>query len=99
MDSSGAGLGGSSGHEQDCPKDALTSTFHYKTGLIHDFVLKQKLDSGGVSNRYLHDLCMCSEHVRVGSMLYALKQSRCVIYELKLTVVSSDLQSVARRVC
>ena len=73
----------SSGHEQDSPKDALKSTFHYKNGLIHDFVLKEKLDSGGVSNRYLHDLCMCSEHVRVGSMLYALKQSRCILHELK----------------
>ena len=73
----------SSGHEQDCPKDALKSTFHFKDGLIHDFVLTEKLNSSGVSNRYLHDLCMCSEHVRIGSMLYALKQSRCVIYELK----------------
>ena len=26
---------------------------------------------------------MCSEHVRVGSMLYALKQSRCILHELK----------------
>ena len=73
----------SSGHEQDCPKDALKSTFHYKDGLIHDFVLKEKLDSGGVSNRYLHDLCMCSEHVRVGSMIFALKQSMCIVYALK----------------
>mgnify|MGYP001454115674 CR=1 FL=1 len=45
--------------------------------------MKEKLDSGGVSNRYLHDLCMCSEHVRVGAMLYALKRSRCIVYELK----------------
>ena len=66
----------SSGHEQDSPKDALKSTFHYKNGLIHDFISKEKFNSGGVSNRYLHDLCMCKEHERVGSMLYALKQSR-----------------------
>ena len=51
--------------------------------MIHGFVTKEKLDSGGVSNRPLHDLAMCSEHVRVGSMLYALKQSRAIVYELK----------------
>ena len=73
----------SSGHEQDAPKDALKSTFHYKNGLIHDFITKEKLDSGGLSNRPLHDLAMCSEHVRVGSMLYALRRSRCIVYELK----------------
>ena len=47
----------SSGHEQDSPKDAFKSTFHYKNGLIHDFILKERLESGGVSNRYLHDVC------------------------------------------
>ena len=65
----------SSAHEQDYPKDALKSTFHYKNGLIHDFVSKERLDSGGISNRPLHDICFCLEHMRVGSMLYALKQS------------------------
>ena len=69
----------SSGHEQDSPKDALKSTFHFKNGLIHDFVTKEKLDSGGVSNRPLHDLAMCPAHMRVGCMLYALSRSRCMI--------------------
>ena len=40
------------GHDQDCPTGAFKSTFHYKDGLIHDFISKEKLDSGGVSNRY-----------------------------------------------
>ena len=73
----------SSGHEQDAPKDALKSTFHYKNGLIHDFITKEKLDSGGVSNRPLHHLATCLEHMRIGCMLYALRRSRCIVYELK----------------
>ena len=88
----------SSGHEQDSPKDAFKSTLHFKNGLIHDFALKEKLDSGGVSNRCLHYLCMCSEHVRVGSMLCALKQSRCIVYELK-TVSCLFLPPKRRQTC
>lgn len=57
--------------------------FHYKNGLIHNFVSKERLDNGGVSNRPLHGLCMCLEHMRVRTMLYALKQSRAIVYELK----------------
>ena len=57
------------------------STFHFKDDLIHDFVTKEQLDSGGVSNRPLHDLAMCLEHMRVGCMSYALRSSRSVVYE------------------
>ena len=73
----------SSNHDADCPAGALKSTFHFENGSIMDFLVKERLDAGGISNRPLHDLCMCAEHVRVGTMLYALKRARCVVYEIK----------------
>ena len=50
--------------------------------MIYDFISSTRL-LGGSSCRVLHDLCMCTEHVRVGQALYELKQSRAVVYELK----------------
>ena len=73
----------SSTREDDAPPGALKSTFHYGTGIIHDFVLKEQLCNGGVSNRPLHDLAMGHEHVRLGTALYTLKRLRCPVYELK----------------
>ena len=69
----------SSRREDDCPPGALKSTFHYEGGSIMDFVLKEPLESGGISNRPLHDMAMCQEHVRLGTALYALKRSRCIV--------------------
>jgi hypothetical protein len=67
----------SSRHEQDSSPEALKSTFHYDGGQILDFLVKEPLLSGRISNRPLHDLAMCSEHIKVGTMLYALKRARC----------------------
>ena len=47
-----------------------------------DFVTKTRLVSS-TSLRSLHDLCMCTEAVRVGQMLYCLKRLRCIPLELK----------------
>ena len=57
--------------------------FHYEGGGINDFVLKEPLLTGGLSNRPLHDLAVAQEHVRLGTALYALKRLRCPVYELK----------------
>ena len=49
---------------------------------MYDFITTTKL-IGNASCRPLHDLCMGTEALRVGQMLYSLKQARAVIYEIK----------------
>jgi hypothetical protein len=49
---------------------------------MYDFVTEERLLSN-TSTRPLHDLAFCSEAVRVGQMLYCIKQSRAVPFELK----------------
>jgi len=69
--------------EDDAPRQGcLTSTFHYDGGFVYDFITRTKLVSNA-SCRPLHDLCMCTEAVRVGQMLLALKLSNAIPYELK----------------
>ena len=59
--------------EDEAPtRGCLTSTFHYDGGLVYDFMTRTKLISNA-SCRPLHDLCVCTEAVRVGQMLLALK--------------------------
>ena len=72
----------SSTYEGDAPPNAHKRTFHYEGGAVHDFVVKTRL-ANAASHRPLHDLCMCTEAVRMGQMIYALKQQRCALYELK----------------
>ena len=73
----------SSSREDDAPNQTcLKSTFHYGGGFIYDFITSTKLVSNA-SCRPLHDLCLCTEMVRVGQMLLALKHSRAIPYELK----------------
>ncbi len=72
----------SSTYETDAPAGALKQTFHYEGGQIYDFISSTRL-LGGSSCRVLHDLCMCTEHTRVGEALFELKQSRAIVYELK----------------
>ena len=73
----------SSTRDDDCPPGALKSVFHYEGGVIHDFVAKELVSNGGISNRPLHDLAMSQEHVRLGTALYVLKRLRCRVMELK----------------
>ena len=69
--------------EDDAPRQGcLTSTFHYDGGFVYDFLTRTKLISNA-SCRPLHDICMCTEAVRVGQMLLALKLSNAIPYELK----------------
>ena len=69
--------------EDDAPRQGcLTSTFHYDGGFVYDFLTRTKLVSNA-SCRPLHDLCMCTEAVRVGQMLLALRLSNAIPYELK----------------
>jgi hypothetical protein len=74
---------GSSRKDSDAPAGSSKQMFHYGAGeVMYDFVTEERLLSN-VSTRPLHDLALCTEAVRVGQMLYCLKQSRAVPYELK----------------
>jgi hypothetical protein len=69
--------------EDDAPRDGcLTSTFHYEGGYVYDFMTRTPLVTNA-SCRPLHDLCMCTEAVRVGQILLALRISEAVPYEVK----------------
>ena len=72
----------SSTYESDAPASALKQTFHHGDGLVYDFITSTKL-VGNASCRPLHDLCMCTEAVRMGQMLYSLRQASAVVYECK----------------
>ena len=72
----------SSTHEADAPVGALKQTFHWEGGCTHDFITSTLLLSRSTC-RPLHDLCMCTEAVRIGQVIYELQQSRAVIYEFK----------------
>jgi len=74
-----------SAREDDRPtgEPCLTSVFHYgESQYVFDFMTTTKLVSNS-SCRPLHDLCMCTEAVRVGQMLLALKLAGAIPYELK----------------
>jgi hypothetical protein len=63
----------------------MKQVFHYganREDIMYDFVTEERLMSN-TSTRPLHDLALCTEAVRVGQMLYCIKQSRAVPYELK----------------
>ena len=51
-------------------------------GEVNDFVTKTLLVSS-TNHRPLHDLCMCTEAVRVGQLMHCLKCLRCIPLELK----------------
>jgi len=76
----------SSTHDGDCPEGALKRTFHWSeegtSGQIFVHITSTKLVSSS-SCRPLHDLCLGVEAVRVGQMIYALKNTGCTIYEFK----------------
>ncbi|MDP7069711.1 MAG: HNH endonuclease, partial [Candidatus Peribacteraceae bacterium] len=72
----------SSNYEGDAPAGALKRTTHFDDGYVTDYIVKTKLLST-TTLRPLHDLCMCTEAVRVGQMLYCLRKQRAVIYEVK----------------
>ncbi|HSG20437.1 MAG TPA: hypothetical protein VLA31_06670, partial [Burkholderiaceae bacterium] len=73
----------SSRRDCDAPAGALKQVFHYADGeSVYDFITSDSLLSN-VSCRPLHDLALCSEAVRVGQMLYCIRQSKAVPFELK----------------
>jgi hypothetical protein len=75
----------SSRHDSDAPADCVNQVFHYGPAgehTLYDFVTSERLLTNA-STRPLHDLALCSEATRVGQMLYCLKQTRAVPYELK----------------
>jgi hypothetical protein len=63
----------------------VKQVFHYGPAGEHtlfDCVTSERLVSN-TSTRPLHDLALCSEAVRVGQLLYVLRQSKALPYELK----------------
>ncbi len=72
----------SSNYETDAPINSLKQTFYYQGGCTYDFITSTAILSSSTC-RPLHDLCMCTEAVRIGQVIYELQQSRAVIYEFK----------------
>jgi hypothetical protein len=69
-------------HPGDVPPSALKRLTQVGDTVVTDLITKTKLVTT-TSLRPLHDLCMCTEAVRVGQMIYTLKRQRCTIYEFK----------------
>jgi hypothetical protein len=90
----------SSRHERDALAGAVKQIFHYgESGeSLYDFITAKSLVSNA-SARPFHDIALCSEATRVGQMLYSIRQSKAVPYELKLTPVSSARRSGERWIC
>jgi hypothetical protein len=71
-----------SDHPGDIPPNSLKRLTQFPGGVCTDLVVKTKLKST-TSLRALHDLCMCTEAVRIGTAIYALKRQRATMYEFK----------------
>jgi hypothetical protein len=70
-------------HDSDAPPGCVKQVFHDGDGeTLFDFITADLLVSN-VSTRPLHDLALCSEATRIGQMLFVIKQSCAVPYELK----------------
>ena len=68
--------------KDDVPIDAtLISSITAGNNTIYDFVTITHL-LGNTSHRPIHDLCLSTEAVRVGQMLYVLKASTAIPLEL-----------------
>jgi hypothetical protein len=72
----------SSDHPGDTPENALKRTTHHAGGVVTDYITKTRLATP-CSHRPLHDLCLCTEAVRFGQMIYCLTQQRATMYEFK----------------
>jgi hypothetical protein len=69
--------------EADRPPGAhLRRTFHHPGGAVTDWISARRLITAA-SHRPLHDLCMCTEAVRVGQMIYCLRKQGAVLCEFK----------------
>jgi hypothetical protein len=69
--------------DSDAPAGSSKQVFHYGAAgehTMYDFVTEERLLSNA-STRPLHDVALCTEAVRVGQMLYCIKQSRARPYE------------------
>ena len=83
----------SSRHDADAPAGAIKHIFQYADGeRIFDFVTSESLVSN-TSCRPLHDLALCTEAVRVGQLLYVLRQARALPFEFKTDSCPSALVS------
>jgi hypothetical protein len=71
-----------SDHPGDIPPNCIKRLMHYPGGVCTDLIVKTRLKTT-TSMRPIHDLCMCTEAVRIGTAIYALKRQRATIYEFK----------------
>ena len=60
-------------------------------GSVVDYITKTRIVST-TSLRPLHDLCMSTEAVRVGQMIYCIRKSKAPVYEIKTDSVLYKLQ-------
>ena len=64
--------------EQDAPKGSLKRVFQWDGGSVEDYILGTPT-IGSLIHRPLSDLVLSSEAVRVGQMIYHLKQCGCIL--------------------
>ena len=84
----------SSNDAGDAPANALKRVIHYDGGNVVDYVTRTHMRSV-TTLRPLHDLCMSTEAVRVGQMLYCLQKQKAIIYEIKTDSVLYKLKKKA----
>ena len=84
----------SSNNSGDAPANALKRVIHYDGGSVIDYVTRTHMRSV-TTLRPLHDLCMSTEAVRVGQMLYCLQKQKATIYEIKTDSVLYKLKKKA----
>ena len=87
----------SSHNPMDAPKNALKRIVHFEGGNVVDYITKTQMRSV-TTMRPLHDLCMSTEAVRVGQMLYCLQKQRAVIHEIKTDSVLYKLKKKSQDV-
>ena len=75
----------SSKHAENAPANALRRVVHYDGGFVIDYISETRLLTMAAL-RPLHNLCMCTEAVKVGQMLYCLHKQRQPSMRYKLTV-------------
>ena len=87
----------SSHNPNDAPKNALKRVVHYEGGNVVDYITKTHMRSV-TTMRPLHDLCMSTEAVRVGQMLYCLQKQKATIYEINTDSILYKLKKKSQDV-
>ena len=84
----------SSQNSGDAPPNALKRVIHYDGGFVTDYITRTHMRSV-TTLRPLHDLCISTEAVRVGTMIFCLAKQKATIYEIKTDSVLYKLKKKA----